>query len=204
MSPPREHRPQDERRRQLIEAAVTVMADRGVSGVTTRAVTARAGLPHGSFHYCFDSKADLFAAVLGRELRAALGAAFARPVVPLAPVERIEHGLRARLDLVMDRPGHALALAELIAFSRRDPELVDLARWEQAEYRRHVTRDVDEWSAADGLRWSVPTAQVAALLIAVADGIGTAWLADRDGESARGSVALAARAVASLLEGTTA
>lgn len=202
MTPPREHRPQDERRRQLIEAAVAVMTAHGVAAVTTRAVTTRAGLPHGSFHYCFDSKADLFSAILGQELRASLVAAFDPPAEPTPPVERIALGLQARLDLVAARPDHALALVELTALSHRDPALRHLARWEQEEYRREVTRNVDEWTASDGLRWSAPTSQVAALLVAVADGVATAWLADRDDESARASVGLAARSVASLLEGS--
>ena len=198
----REHRPQDERRRQLVEAAVAVMTDEGVGAVTTRAVTTRAGLPHGSFHYCFDSKADLFGAILEQELRTALAAAFDPPAGPVDPVERIAHGLQARLDLVAARPDHALALVELTALSHRDPGLGHLARWEQDEYRREVTRNVDEWTAADGLRWSAPTTRVAALLIAVADGIANSWLADRDDDAARASVGLAARAVASLLEGS--
>ncbi|MFT2707663.1 TetR/AcrR family transcriptional regulator [Clavibacter zhangzhiyongii] len=200
--PPREHRPQDERRRQLIDAAVAVMTEEGVAAVTTRAVTTRAGLPHGSFHYCFDSKADLFSAMLSQELRTVLVAAFDPPAEALGPVDRIAFGLRARLALVTARPDHALALVELTALSHRDPALAHLARWEQAEYRREVTRDVDEWTASDGLRWSAPTPRIAALLIAVADGIANSWLADRDDEAAQASIMLAARSVAALLDGS--
>jgi len=200
MTETREHRSIDERRRQLLDAGVAVMTEQGVGAVTTRAVTSKAGLPHGSFHYCFDSKADLFGAMLGQELGRSLAAAFEPPVEPLAPVDRIAAGLRTRLDLVRERPSYFLALAELTALSHRDPELRDLARWEQGEYRREVTRNVEEWSAADGLSWSAPTASIAALIIAVSDGIASSWLSDRDDDAAAEALGLAARALSSLIE----
>lgn len=200
MTTTREHRSHDERRQQLIDASVAVMTEQGVGAVTTRAVTAKAGLPHGSFHYCFDSKADLFGAVLAQELGRSLVAAFEPPAETLAPVDRIAAGLRARLDLVLARPDYFLALAELTVLSHRDPDLGDLARWEQGEYLREVARNVDEWSAADGLRWSAPIERVAALLIAVSDGITNSWLSERDDRAATDSVRLAATALASLLE----
>jgi AcrR family transcriptional regulator len=201
MAPPREHRPHDERRRQLIDAAVSVMCDAGVAGVTTRAVTARAGLPHGSFHYCFDSKADLFSAILEQELRTSLAVAFDPPEEQTAPIARIAFGLRARLALIRADPDRASALVELTAMSRRDPALSHLSRWEQSEYRREVARNVDEWTESAGLRWSASTSDIAALLIALADGIATSWLADRDDEAAESAVELAARSVAGLLDG---
>jgi AcrR family transcriptional regulator len=200
MAPPREHRPQDERRRQLVDAATSVMSEEGVAAVTTRAVTTRAGLPHGSFHYCFGSKAELFTAILERELRTSLVVAFDPPPEPVSSVERIAAGLRARLALVAAHPDRALGLMELTAMSHRDPALSHLSRWEQSEYRREVTRNLDEWTASSGLRWSAPSSEVAALLIALADGIANSWLADRDDDAADASIELAARAVTALLE----
>lgn len=203
MEPKREHRPQDERRQQLIDAGVAVMSEEGVAAVTTRAVTARAGLPHGSFHYCFESKSDLFGALLEQELHRSLATVFAPPVERLAPVARLVAGLQARLDQVAERPSYFLALSELIALSQRDPALGDLARWEHGEALRAVTRNVEEWSAADALSWSAPTARIAALLISLADGITSSWLLDRDDAAAHDLIGLAATAVTSLLkEGT--
>jgi len=49
----------DERRRELVEAALRVMARDGVAAATTRAVTAEAGMTQSRFHYCFRSKAEL-------------------------------------------------------------------------------------------------------------------------------------------------
>ncbi|WP_157813875.1 TetR/AcrR family transcriptional regulator [Microbacterium sp. BR1] len=200
MTPPREHRPIEERRQQLVDASVDVMTESGIAAVTTRAITARAGLPHGAFHYCFASKAELFAAILTQEVRRSLSAAFEPPVEPEAPVDRIALGLRARLDLVMARPTYALALTELMSLSHRDPELGHLATWEQREYLREVTRNIAEWSEADGLRWTVTHTALAALLIAISDGVASAWLSSRDDAAADETIRVAATAISTLLE----
>ncbi len=47
------------RRRALLEAAVELVAEQGVGGVTHRAVAARAGLPTATTSYFFDSLDDL-------------------------------------------------------------------------------------------------------------------------------------------------
>ncbi len=71
------------RREALLEAAVDLVAERGVAGVTHRGVAERAGLPASSTSYFFASIDDLVAEALrefaGRSIAAqhALGAAFA-------------------------------------------------------------------------------------------------------------------------------
>ncbi|MFB7756763.1 TetR/AcrR family transcriptional regulator, partial [Streptomyces sp. NPDC056121] len=51
--------PSAQRRRQLVEAAIRVMARDGVAKTTTRSVVAEAGVSLSVFHYCFDSKQEL-------------------------------------------------------------------------------------------------------------------------------------------------
>ncbi len=65
-----------DRRAQLLDAAIDVMSENGISGATTRAITERAGVLHGVFHYCFDSKAALLHALLTRESERALSTAW--------------------------------------------------------------------------------------------------------------------------------
>lgn len=197
-----EHRSVEERREQLVDAAIAVLRDGGISAVTTRAVTARAGLPHGAFHYCFASKAPLFRAVLERQLHAAMAVAFAPPVTRLDLEARIASGLSAHLAQTRDDPPTALAVVELVTYSRRDPDLQDLAAWEQHAYLEAVRAQVDDWTAEDDIRWAVPVEHVVRLLIATADGIGSTWLADRDDTAAAATVAVAARSIAALADGS--
>ena len=200
MTTTQEHRSVEERREQLVDAALAVMTDDGLTAVTTRAVTARAGLPHGAFHYCFGSKADLFRAVLERELRRSMTASFAVEIDSPSVTEKVVSGIRANLDLVRARPDAALALTELISLARRDPTLHDLARWEHESYTREVTASVEAWSSERNISWRMPAVQVSRVFIAVSEGITSSWLSDRDDEAAEQSIAVAAEALSTLAE----
>ena len=203
MATTQEHRSVDERRDQLVDAALEVMRHAGLGAVTTRAVTTQAGLPHGSFHYCFRTKADMFRAVLTRQMRSAMAEAFALSTADLPPAERIVAGLTAHLDRTRAEPDTALALLELVALSRRDEMLRGITRWEQGAYIDAVREHVDQWSTHQNIRWSAPLEQVARLLVATADGISATWLSDRDDAGAATSITLAARTIAALAKGRT-
>jgi len=66
---PSERRSAEQRREQLLDAAVAVIAEHGLERATTRAITDRAGLALGAFHYVFDSKDELLEAVAERVAR---------------------------------------------------------------------------------------------------------------------------------------
>ncbi|WP_370185272.1 TetR/AcrR family transcriptional regulator [Rhodococcus wratislaviensis] len=53
----------EQRRIDLINAAVEVIAERGVSGATTRMIADRAESPLTMIHYCFGAKEDLYFAI---------------------------------------------------------------------------------------------------------------------------------------------
>ena len=53
------HVPANERREQLITAAISVIAEVGIDGATTRRIADAANAPLASLHYCFQSKEQL-------------------------------------------------------------------------------------------------------------------------------------------------
>src|SRR5690625_5306940 len=61
-----ERRSVAERREQLIDAAINVLAREGMDAATTRRITDEAGLALGAFHYAFRNKDDLLQAVIER------------------------------------------------------------------------------------------------------------------------------------------
>ncbi|SFK47614.1 TetR/AcrR family transcriptional regulator [Cellulomonas sp. KH9] len=190
------HRPVDERRAQLLDAAVALLREQGLAGLTTRAVTTRAGLPHGIFHYAFGSKAALVRALVDRELTgaaAAWGAAVATDDLETA----LRRAVRTQLDIVRADPEHQAMVFELIRAARDDggPSVVT---WERQQYLAEIERQLTAWSGHGGVTWAAPVAHVAALLLSASDGIVQAWVADHDDERADASVDLLARAVASL------
>jgi TetR/AcrR family transcriptional regulator, regulator of biofilm formation and stress response len=59
--------PNDERRHQIVRAAIAVIRAHGLGDATTRRIAAEAEAPLGALHYCFRSKDELYEAVM-REL----------------------------------------------------------------------------------------------------------------------------------------
>ena len=123
-----------DRRTQLLDAALTVVADNGMKGLTHRAVDAAAGLPEGTTSNYYRNRAALVEAVLDRLLQ--LDAKLLQDVGPagtprdvdqlagqlagmVLALSRQHSGLtRARLALSLDRPeavtaGHRLLLGGL-------------------------------------------------------------------------------------------
>lgn len=190
------HRPVDERRAQLLDAALQVLREQGLSGLTTRAVTTRAGVPHGIFHYAFGSKAALVRALIDRELTGAT-AVWDVAVATDDLGTALRQALRAQLDIVRADPPRQAALYELIR-AARDDDGVSTAAWERGRYLAEIERQLDAWSQRGHVTWSAPTADVAALVLSTTDGVIQAWAADHDDARAEASVDLLARAIASL------
>ena len=126
---PQTHRESTLRRRQaLLDAAVEVVAERGVGATTHRAVAARAGLPLATTSYFFDSLDDLLMAAMrqftaetisrSEELAAFLGADQITP----------EQAADAFVDLLVAQPTWRL-VAQFEAYmeaSRRDDARIEI------------------------------------------------------------------------------
>ncbi|KXP06514.1 TetR/AcrR family transcriptional regulator [Tsukamurella pseudospumae] len=110
--------PAAERRQELIDAAVLVIAESGVDGATTRRIADRAGAPLATLHYCFASKELLFGAVfehIAGRYREVLIASDVH-----GDVATTTRGLmRGLLQWYVDNPETASAIVELISWARR-------------------------------------------------------------------------------------
>jgi AcrR family transcriptional regulator len=62
----RTRRTVDERRAELVDATLGILASEGLGAATTRRITEEAGLALGAFHYAFRSKDELLRAVIER------------------------------------------------------------------------------------------------------------------------------------------
>jgi AcrR family transcriptional regulator len=196
-----------DRRAALIDAAVRVIARAGLAAATTRAIVAEAGMPLGSFHYVFDSRDDLIAAVIdtvtAQEHDAALTALATaeHPGADLATILR--QGLHSYLDLLVADPQREQALLELSLYAMRQAGSTPQATGQYRAYYAAAAHSLKLAASASGTEWSVPLAQVARLLVTLTDGITSTWLADRDTAAAQGSVAFAADALARLAHPAT-
>ncbi|WP_114854371.1 TetR/AcrR family transcriptional regulator [Brachybacterium sp. YJGR34] len=182
--PRRTNVPIDQRRQELAETAVTVMARDGAWALTTRALAKEAGVPHGSVHYAFSSKDELMRAVLRLDLT---------HLSDLMPTQqdRQVHGpddaaaavaelFMAYADSVIAAPDVETAYFELSLMAARDEKLRSLAVQSQQEHRRTMAAFLDDLAEQSGLRWEVEVTLVADQALTLLYGASLSWLEQRD------------------------
>jgi AcrR family transcriptional regulator len=107
------------RRRELLDAAFAIIAEKGLEGLRTRDVAERAGVNISTLFYYFGSKHALLVAVTGH-VREVFGA-------PMASGEAAYADLRSHLANAWARfqtnPDLAAVLQELMLLARRDDEV---------------------------------------------------------------------------------
>ena|SRR5690242_9145306 len=94
-----------DRRQQILEAALSVFADRGFEAATNKEITERAGVNQGLIYFYFESKADVFFAAFeyhARQVMTQLDAVFAE-VRDEDPASGFHHLLK-QLAAVLDTP----------------------------------------------------------------------------------------------------
>ncbi len=182
----------EERREQLIDAAVEVIADDGLTRATTRAITDRAGLALGAFHYVFDSKDELLEAVMQRvvrEIDATLGAQ-AEQVEPTtgrtsegsgAVVEVLARFLRGAWAYFQSSRALQLAQFELTLHALREPDKHHLA---VQQYDLLVGTLSEMLGAFTDELDAATSDELARYVVATIDGLLLQWLVDRDADAA--------------------
>jgi AcrR family transcriptional regulator len=171
-----------ERRRMLLAAAARVMAREGIAQTTTRAITAEAGMPRGSFHYCFRSKDELLRELITVVVTDMSQAARDAPAPGNDLLQSLQAGLRALWQSVIEHPDEQLVLYELTTYALRDPATVKLAEWQYESYYQQATDYLNFVAGQAHIEWSLPMTTLARLFVTVIDGLCLNWLTDRDTE----------------------
>lgn len=195
--------PAPERRTALVHAALTVVADRGVAGATTRAIVAEAGMSLASFHYAFASRDELMTElihfVVGQEEAAILGGGVTTQL-PAGSTMRdfIAEGLGDYLALLRRDPQREKAMFELTHFALRSPDMAHLASEQYDRYFTLAAAALEQAAVWTGCSWDRPVADVARILVALTDGLTLAWLVTKDDAAAASIIDFAADSVAGL------
>ncbi|MFJ3979165.1 TetR/AcrR family transcriptional regulator [Streptomyces sp. NPDC090021] len=163
--------PSAERRRQLTEAAIRVMARDGVGRATTRSICAEAGVSLSVFHYCFDSKQALLESVIVAITEH--GIAVAREAIrPRATLrETIRAGFQAYWDHVAANPGEHMLTYELTQYALRRPGFEHLARRQYELYCDTYTELIEQLRRLMPFELRVPVHVLARYLAAMTDGL---------------------------------
>ncbi|MEV6411165.1 TetR family transcriptional regulator [Kribbella sp. NPDC051718] len=176
--------PADERRADLVQAAIQVATREGLAATTTRRIAQELGISVGIVHYCFRSKEELLHEVI-RVIAEAQVVAARAAIVPGGDVATsVRNAFLGFWQLVEATPQAQLLTYELTTWALRNAETEPLAKEQRASQLAGIEAILADISAATGCEWKVATDQLARMTLAITDGVTLGWLADRDTASA--------------------
>jgi len=162
-----------ETRERLLKAAGEVFAERGFYGASVEEITERAGYTRGAFYSNFETKADLFLAVLDAHI--------ARERQLVKDLLTADPSANAFFQLLNSRAAEAresgesqrwaLLWAEFWLHVMRHPELAPKLAERQAEVRAGIAGLIERQCAAYGITLPMPAEHLAAVMLAVDDGL---------------------------------
>jgi len=192
-----------DRRLELVQAALRVIAEQGVQGATTRAIVAEAGMPLASFHYVFASHGEMMEELIAYVVENQSVAAFEAIRFSGDIRSTVRDGLQAFFETVVAETAGEQVLLELMLFAMRTPGLETLPGKQWEKYREAAVEILNAAATSAGVDWIVPVETVARMLITYTDGLTLAWLADRDLAAATTVMDIAADSLASLARPAT-
>lgn len=138
LRPPR----QDNRRRQLLDAAARRFARQGFRATTIRDVAGDAGMLPGSLYYHFASKNDLLLAVYEEGVQRIAAKVDGAVAEVSGPWARLEAASTAHLDTVLDRSDYAQVIVRVLPQDAE--EVSDRLAALRDQYEARFERLVDE------------------------------------------------------------
>ncbi|GAA2391274.1 TetR/AcrR family transcriptional regulator [Nonomuraea africana] len=173
-----------ERRPQLVEAAIDLMAREGVAAGSTRAVAAELGVAQATVHYTFGSKQELYRAVLEELTRALVEQVAAATPAEAGFEETFDAVVEALWHTVQAQPRRYLLLMELHTHALRDPYLREVVVGYVRGLDELASQLVADAGARTGQHLAQPPLTVARFFLSAFDGIVLRFLTDDDAESA--------------------
>jgi len=156
----------------LVDAAAIVFARKGFVAASLDEIAESAGYSRGAIHFHFDTKDDLFVAVLERYYDGLLAAYVERPLA----VDAFPNDAVATAKMWTEIHGeggvdHVLLYQEFRTYALRNPAFgrraVELEARAKAATAEFLARRAEE----RGLRWRIPIEQVTELLYATSFGL---------------------------------
>ncbi|MFC5668238.1 TetR/AcrR family transcriptional regulator [Kitasatospora misakiensis] len=170
------HVPAAERRPQLIQAAIDLMAREGIAAGSTRAIAAELGVAQATVHYTFGTKRDLYRAVVEQ-----LTAEFIGQVRAAAPDEgpfgeQVRTMVQALWDSAVGERGKCALITEFSAMALRDPDLQETMRALQHEIEDTAAELLTGLATAHGQALALPAREISVYFLAGFNGLTDRYL----------------------------
>ena len=174
-----------DRREQLVAAAIQVAARDGVRAVTTRTVAAEAGATPGIVHYVYRSMTDLLRDVIKALADEQVQRVTAVQIEGASVSDCLDRAFDAMWSTLESAPYAHLVTYEVTQHALRTPELSDLAGWQYRCYFEAASTVLESVAKAARIEWTAPIDSLARMVVAINDGVTLAWMVDRDTARAR-------------------
>lgn len=183
--------PADERRAQLLAAAIALSEEQGLAALTIRGVAERAGVSLGVVHYCFVDKDELVNGVIqavndevANATRAFLSLDFnTGETGPEALREHMREAINLVWAVIEATPDRQLLTYEIAAYALRhpNPEMVKLAVDQYAGYDELADLVLKRCGEASKMHWEDHVG-MSRFVSGMIDEVSLRWLVDRDTE----------------------
>jgi len=161
----------DERRAQILQAALACMARKGYVRTTMDDIAREAGLSKGAIYWYFASKRDVFMAMVREALAGMTEEIRQLSTAPFpSATERLSHALAVAARLLEGGENIALVTMDFWALGRHDPEFLRIFRESYATFVQVVEEIVAEGVATGEFR-PVDARGVSQILLGMYDGL---------------------------------
>jgi AcrR family transcriptional regulator len=172
--------PVAQRRQELIQAALEVIATHGIDGATTRRIADQGNANVAMVHYCWDSKEDLFAEVFDH-----VAATYRKVIEGSDPHTTLPDTaaqiLRGVMQCYLDSPSFTTATFELVNWARRQHGDRGIAVYDQAfaTVRKALQEAAGDTAAPEVID------EIVYVLATLADGFAVNWITYGDPAAAQ-------------------
>jgi AcrR family transcriptional regulator len=164
-------------RARILQAARGVFGARGFHAATIEEIADEAGLSNGAIYYNFDSKGDLFFALLDERLDERIEH-MRRTLTSAPPTVALDAEARDATRSLKESREWRLLLLEFIAYAARTPAFAERLQAHKRRLRTALTELLDQRLTEVGVAPSLPSDQLALAMIGLTNGLAIEELAD--------------------------
>lgn len=176
---PRVRPTREQTKASLIKAARQVFAERGYGHATIDEIADAAGLTKGAVYSNFGGKAELFYALMRERIEERLALAAEAAGAIHGDIDRVTMGVGDVLkELMISQREWQIMYVEFWAAAAHDERLHESFALQRREARGRIGTVIEKLAEALGLETTMPSDEVAAIVLGLANGVAMEQIAD--------------------------
>ncbi len=180
MPPQRSAHSTDQKIRQILQAARTVLAQRGFAGTTVSLVAAEAGVSRGLLHYYFQNKEQMLARVIDENMAASVVLIRDLLARSRSAAEIADRLVEAMQQLFKHDPDFFNLFFEAWAVARQSPTVEVQLQSLYGQFRLAIQAGLQAAIDRGDITPAIPIEGLSAILTSIIDGLGLQLITETD------------------------